>query len=473
MRIMVVCNSRHHSRSTLALAEQLAIMGLQGEVIALCEPSEMGYYESFINPMTTRIVPFAEGGVEARPDVPAMAQRQAEPSTRFERAYSSIARLRSRSRSAVVKKLIDIVRESSPGCLIQEKRALRHYRSQIALAERLMAKTMPTVILAFGDRHIDFEVAVLAAARRRGIRVVLPYSTYSGSAGLLKLRKLQGELGIWSPFSLYRLNAKRVLRSQVMEGYFWQRPSVLMALRKLGLLSRNPWCIGNGPSDIVCVDNDSTFARYAAEGVPQHKIKIVGDTAYDALFAQFTARYQVRAQMAEEGHIRVDWPVIVIALPQFAEQGVMGWEEHWREIEYLLGEICCCGPNVVVSLHPRVNQDDYRYLEEKYPLHIATQPLKDILPVADVFVAVNSSTVFWAVLCGIPVVVLDYFGLDSSLFNHLTSISYVRDRRAVRDVVSIAITSSGPDFADDWKRLSRERVFDGNVIRRYFGLVGE
>lgn len=475
MRILVVCNSRHHSRSTLELAERLAAASEKIEVVAVCEPGEVAYFENHADPRITRVLSFSAKDGAARPqDAQATPIRKSSLSvTRFERVYRLAARLHGNSRSTFVRRAVGLVRNSSLGCYLQATNALRHYRRELEQAGRVMDSVSPDIVMAFGDRHIDFEAALLAAAKRRGIRIVLPYSTYSGSAGLLKIRRLQGGFRIWSPFSLYRIHARLILGNQVMDGCYWQPPAILMAIRKLGLLSENPWCMGNGPADIVCVDNESTLARYVAEGVPRHKLRIVGDTAYDALHAQFTMRDRLRAKMIEDEEILSDRKVVVVALPQFAEQGVMDWKDHWREIDHLLAEICRCGHSVIVSLHPRVNPDDYRSLAEKYPVRIAVRQLRDILPVADVFVAVNSSTVFWAVLCGIPVVVLDYFGLDSSLFGHLESIAYVRDRAAVRHTVGAAVSAPTPDFSRDWERLSRERVFDGNVLRRYRQLITE
>lgn len=475
MRILVVCNSRHHSRSTLLLAEQLVSLAGQGEVVALCELVDKDHFESWCDVRITRVLPFAPVTMATFANVtPAESVQPAVlPAApgRFERLYRYIARVRSRSNSALVRTLIDLFRNTSVGSYLQQRRVVRYYRAQVALAERLLDAIEPTVVLAFGDRHIDFELPVLAAAHRRGIRILLPYSTYSGAAGMVKIREIQGEYGRWRPFSLYRCYAGLRLASQLRDGYFWQRPSLLMALDELGLLTSNPWCMGNGPADIVCVDNDATLERYADEGVPRHKMRVVGDTAYDELFVRFTERDRLRAQMASVGLLNASRKTFVIALPQFAEQGLMDWPEHWREIEHLLAAVCGCGQNVLVSLHPRVNPDDYRHLEGRYPVRLATQPLKDILPVADVFVAVNSSTAFWSVLCGIPVVVLDYFGLDTSLFGELASISYVRDRNALGEALVSAVVGARPDFSADWQRLSRDQVFDGQVTRRYYEIV--
>jgi hypothetical protein len=477
MRILVICNSQHHSRNTLQLAEQLIYMAGRGEVIALCERGEENHFESWCDTRLTRVFPFSPATLEAvaTTEVDSLNRPvNAESGTAkfLEHFYYCVASIRSQSKSEIVKKLIDFSRNTTLGCYLQQRRAIRHFRTQVELADQLIKLFSPTIVLAFGDRHIDLELPLLVSAHRHKIRILLPYSTYSGVAGMVKIREIQGHHGMWRPFSFYRLYVALRLTKQIRNGQFWQSPSILMALHKLKLLTSNPWCIGNGPADIVCVDNAETLERYAAEGVSRNKLRIVGDTAYDALYGSFAARNDLRAKMISNGLIDVGRKTVVIALPQFAEQGLMEWPEHWLEIEKLLSSVCECGHNVIVSLHPRVNSKDYRHLESKYPICITKDSLKDILPVADVFVATNSSTVFWSVLCGIPVVVLDYFGLDSSLFAGLKSIVYVRNYTHVSEEVLKVFSDSGPDFSADWRRLSRDQVFDGQVKRRYFELMG-
>lgn len=482
MRILVICNSRHHSRNTLLLAEQLVAIGGYGEIVALCGPGEESFYKNGANERMCRVFPFTLATVKAlsvasvvtsnRPVKVDAGEIGTGKVKQKECFYRRVANFRAQSKSAFVQTLIDFLSNTTAGSYLQQRQMMRHYRSQVDLAEQLIAAFVPTVVLAYGDRHIDFELPVLTSACRHNIRIILPYSTYSGASGMVKIREIQGGYSRWWPFSLYRFYAALRLNSQIRSGYFWQRPSILMALDELRMLTSNPWCIGNGPADIVCVDNAGTLERYAEEGVPRSKLHIIGDTAYDALFASFSAREKLRARMIGDKLIDGYLKTIVIALPQFAEQGLMDWPEHWQEIDNLLREVCGCGQNLIVSLHPRVNPENYRHLEAQYPLRLAADPLKDILPVADVFVAVNSSTVFWSVLCGIPVVVLDYFGLDASLFADLESLVYVRDRDLVGETILKAISDTGPDFSADWRRLSRDQVFDGQVIRRYYELTG-
>ncbi len=472
---MVICNSRHHSVNTLILAEHLIALERNGNVLALCTLGEEDYFESYCEPKKTRVLPFSRATVEALGCAEVdSSDKQPDPNVLLyfiDRIYHWISYLRTHSKLVIVRLLIDFMVNTTIGSILQQHRVKKNYIAQVSLAKQILNAYNPSVILCMGDRHIDFELPVLTAARSAAVRIVIPYVSYSGAAGMVKIRAIQGGYRRWLPLSLYRLIAGLLLRSQLREGFYCQKPTILMALRGLGMLSSNPWCIGNGFSDIVCVDNAATVERYVKEGVERSKLIVVGDTAYDALLTSYLERDLVRKRMVCAKSIDAGRKTIILALPQFAEQGLLSWSEHWCEIHHLLAAVSVCDCNVVVSLHPRVDRNDYNFLENRYPIRFATQSLKEILPIADLFIAVNSSTVFWSVLCGIPVIVLDYFDLDTSQFDSLQSLIYVRDRNSIGKVVIDTLLRPPLDFAADWQSLSRDEVFDGRVTSRYHEIV--
>lgn len=476
--IVVICNSKHHSRNLIHLSENLAAIDNRVEVFALCEVNDAVFYKGIINQEISKVILLKSDKIDETKmalvgydsiDVNKSVSRLV--SANLDVLYKWILRVKYRSKSNVFNFLVDIIKESTIVCYLREKRIFLHYTHRKHIVERIFEKINPTIVFSFGDRHIDIEAPVLMAAKTNGIRIIIPYSTYSGSPGMIRIRQIQKTLNLWWPFSLYRLYSVLRLRNQILQGYFWQHPSVLFALKKLNSLSDNPWCIGNGLSDIVCVDNEYTYARYRREGVPSWKLRVVGDVAYDSLFEQYSNRKQMLKCVRKECHLEIGKPVIVLALPQFAEQGLMDWERHWKEINYICNQVTRINFNVIISLHPRVNSNNYSFLEGKYPVHISLRPLKEILPIANVFIAINSSTVFWAVLCGIPTIVLDYFGLDSTMFANLSTVKFVRDRNKLFDEIVNATNEAKIDFTEDWEMLSREKVFDGKVVQRYYKII--
>ncbi len=368
-----------------------------------------------------------------------------------------------------VRVLATLARQSSLGCYLRQKHSSAHFQRLVTFAEKHLQGVC--VVLADSDRGIDLAAAVLAVAHRMGIRIVMPYVGISAKNGVIGIRRIVGGFRWWNKPSLYRLYGAVRLRALMREGYFYQEPSLLFALRAHGMLSGDPWEMGMGSSDIVCVDNVSTYRRYRANGVAEEKLRIVGDVAYDTLFQSYQGRQALRQMLVARGVLRPARPVLVLAMPQLGEQGTVAWGQHWQEVRSLMAQLGQTGCNLVISLHPRANRQDYQFLERDYGAYLAPQPLSEILPMADLFVAANSSTLVWAVLCGVPSLVLDYLGLDSSIFNHLHSLRFVPTRDGVAEAVREALEAPHRGLAEDWEALSREAVFDGHVLDRYRALL--
>ncbi len=471
-QILVICNS-HHSKSVIGLAEDIARLEPTVTVIAVCEKGDVARYQAEVDPQFTKVISWQDQSkIQADSPTAGFVASQSEGRL-LKRCYRWAARLSAQNNSTIVRFLIDVAKYSSLGCLIREKAYGLHLQSQKVMVDALFDQVQPSVVFAFGDRHIDFEVPSLVVARERGIKVVLPYVTYSGSSGLIKVRKIEKSFGVFERLSLYRLYAAVRFRPQIREACFWQQPPILFALHRFKALPRNPWCVGSGLSDIVCVDNAKTLARYRDEGVAQSKLRIMGDATFDHLFVGCANRDETISRLTREGLIEPGTPVVIVALPQFMEQGVMDAERHLAAIHSILRDVTRSVANVIVSLHPRVNLANYAFIESTYSARISPYGLKDILPAANLFIAANSSTVFWATLCGVPSLVLGYFDLDCSMFASFKSVTLVRHREGLASAISAALSCGPPDFTRDWEQLSRREVFDGRVLQRYRNLVLE
>lgn len=460
MRLLVVHNASHHADNVLRLVVEIVRAESEAHLVVICENNDVDRLRAWLGSGTQIVCR------EVRVSTDATAKYSVRRYLRG-RYLSLSLRLK---RSKVGGFFAKVVECNSFACFYRQWRVQRQYEKQIHEVECLFDQLRPDVVLAWGDRHLDLELPVLAVAKRRNIRVVLPYVSSSSSGGALWSRKLFGGPKRWVPFSLYRLLANIRLPAMTKEGYFFYEPHILLALGKLGVLSKNPWTIGCGLSDVVCVDTLMTFNRYRQEGVPSSKLQIVGSPDFDALYRGLASRVILRKQLVNRYRLIGADGLIVVALPQFAEQGILPWDDHWTEIRYILAQLVRTQRPILISLHPRTAFIDYQFLEREFDVKLSTEPLRDILPAADQFLAANSSTLIWAVLCGIPSMMLDFYGLDSEQFATLNSITSLTMRERLYEDIS-AHLNRVPDFKHDWELLSRERIFDGNVLKRYQTLL--
>ena len=359
--------------------------------------------------------------------------------------------------------------------LAREWRIVRRLGGKQKRALALLGQLRPDVVLSLSDRSHDYvEGAVLWAARQRGIAVVLPYVAQFDIDASVTYRcdkdgKPLPELRPFHPFSLYKLWTYLWLRDQIYKGIFFQAPFILNAARRRGTLSQYPWSVGNGLSDVVCADSRHTMEQYREHRVPEEKIAIVGHVQYDSIFQSHRQRPELRQSLLERYHLAPEKALLVMSVPQYAEQGYMSWADHWREIDDIVSNASKAGHNLLLSVHPRCDITQYRYLAERYDCSILAEPLADVIGAADMFLASNSTTFAWSVLCGIPTIALK--SPVRFLFGRLKSIRQVDDSNAIPDAIADLISGDPPSFEEDWHNLSRDLVFDGRYNERFSEII--
>jgi hypothetical protein len=336
----------------------------------------------------------------------------------------------------------------------------------------------PEIILANSDRSTGIEPIFLKIARKRKIRIIIPfYVNYTDMNGCVKTRVNRPLCTVSekSPI-ITRYFAKRYRFPQVLEvnkkKILFFEPSKLFFHDRFGTLSSNPWYMGNGLSDVLCIASRMACEEYQAAGVCKRKMRIIGDVIYDRLRINYIRRTDIRREAIEKYDLSKDSRIIVIALPQLAQHGFLPAEEHWREIGYLVRETTNVCSNVLLSLHPRMNYQDYEFLEKDYNCRILAERLYTMLPVADLFIATYSSTVTWAVLCGINAIVVDFYNLNLTYHDALRTVRIIKARdEFVPQIKSMLMKEQ--DFSHDWLKLARDIVFDGGTIERYRDLFLE
>ena len=359
--------------------------------------------------------------------------------------------------------------------MAREWRIVRRFREKQKQALKLLEQLQPDVVLSLTDRSHDYvEGPLLWASQKSGIPVVLPYvAQFDMDAAVAYRHGIDGrvdpELCTWQQFSLYKFATYLRLRDQLYQGLFFQAPYILNAARRVGILSCYPWWTGNGLSDVVCVDSTYVAQQYTEHRVPSEKLAVVGHAQFDRVFRSCKDRSSLRAFLIQQYQLNEEGHLLILSVPQYAEQGYMSWNDHWRDIEDIIENVSKTGMNLLLSIHPRSDIREYKYLEEKYGCRIASAQLADIIGAADIFLASNSTTLIWAVLAGIRSVSLKT--PVKYLYGHLSSIVNVQDSKAIGIEINNLLSESPFDFSSDWNLISKDSVFDGEFKVRFIKLI--
>ena len=439
---------------------------VKAEIIAVCDATMAERFGDALEAKGCRIAMLDDGSVSA-------VQSQ-ERQSFLARLYASFRSTAGNGRGSILARVVfNFLLNTSIVQYLRERRITKRIALSKAQAGALLELAKPDVVLSISDRSQDYvESGILWAARKRNIKIVIPYvAHFDADAAIFNRQdekgRLQPEFNPLWPFSLYKFAAYFRFRKQTYRNALFQAAFVLNAHRKSGTLSSYPWCIGNGICDVVCVNSQQTEERYVSRCVPAEKIHIVGDVYYDDVSNSLSQKDYLEPALRKKYALNPDKKIIVLAMPQYAEQGVLNWKDHWGEIDRVLQSTIETGHNVLISLHPRMDPQDYAFLESKYPCHIAEERLAEFLPIGDVFVALYSTTIIWAVLCGIPSVIMDFHKLSGDIADDLHTLSIVTEHSALKSTIEKTLTDNTVDFRPDWRALSRNDIFDGKTVQRY------
>lgn len=301
----------------------------------------------------------------------------------------------------------------------------------------LLATRKPEAVYVFDDRGDFLEMVLLREARRAGLRSILvPYAASTREARLYVragLRECEAN-GFWR--MIYRRIAPAQLAYHRGRTLLFFPPWEGLALGLHGLLGHDPWILGDGASDYVAVFGESDRRGAIKDGVPTAKLVVTGQPSMDGMWRTYQDRMSLRADLAARYKLPTSGPLIVCAVPHQAEENLLDVDTHRRDTERLFDVLAEIRDSfdgaVLLSLHPKSKAEDYQAVAGSRGLMLAEERLANILPAATLFVATYSSTVRWAVLMHIPVVVIDTLRRSYTLFDHLPSVLTVTDSDALR-----------------------------------------
>jgi hypothetical protein len=328
-------------------------------------------------------------------------------------------------------------------------------------------------VLTADDRDIRMDQGILLKARSHRIfsmTVAFGKSDPEADSG----RRSQADYAVdqkpWK--SIKRWVAKRyptgVRVDPAGNRLFFLRMGEYAALRMHSSLFTIPWSYGGGCSDRVVIPDNVANKLLAQLGVSSEKVFLAGQISQDILWDSRERRLGIRAGLNQRYQFSPECPLVILAMPVLGEHGIISGAGQEDEAEFLfhtLGELN--PPNVLVSLHPRQNRQQYEVLATKYGIHLAVEPLREVLAAADLFVA-YSSTIAWAQLLDIPTVALEYYNLGYSLFAGLPGVRDVSSRAEV-GATCLALLPTGAMHEQVRRELSEKidrTTFDGCVRRR-------
>lgn len=359
---------------------------------------------------------------------------------------------------------------------------LRQLSGSLQQARAILAETRPAALLVSGDRHLNGELAFLKAAQEAGCPAILVSYAYANLPDFKDLALLRKDDPLHHPGSGGQTLLKRWIRrrypAQVKETLYgpllFYTPAVTLALAWMGMLPPNPWVLGAGHTTWVTVTGEEDRRRFADQGVPPGKLRVTGNPSHDGLYRLAQQASELRQALGRKYLLPAERPNLVCAVPHLVEHNLVEAGRHWADTRSLVQALASSGANLLLSLHPKSDPAQYRFLESEYGARILEEPLQEALPAADLFAAGFSTTVLWAVLLGIPAVVIDTAGLGYDIYDHLPGVIKVEGLDRLGPV--LARCFNDPDYARSLRQAQADCAaqiapFDGQACRRIIQLI--
>ena len=344
----------------------------------------------------------------------------------------------------------------------------------------VIKKEKPRIVFVYGDRHGGYEPALLKICYDLDIPTVIPPIAFaSGEENLLKSSRVGNKtkkvLCVTSNF-----NFKNRYPDQWRHDYLtgedvtnypdWQ----VEVMDEYGVLSSCPWTLGCGKSSIIQAEGVEARNRFIKNGVPPEKIKVTGHSEHDNLLKVFLNKKEKRSKLINKYDLE-NLPILIISLPQLWEHNLLSESEHFILQEKLCSDSVMLNCNVLLSLHPKMLKNNYLYLEEKYKVTIIEERLNEVLPIADLYiVGQGSTTIPWAILCEVPLVILDWYGLNYKCYDWINGKVVVKKQKDFYQTIKTLTDSKEELNVMKSLHSSQKHLaspFDGHCTKRILNFV--
>lgn len=330
-----------------------------------------------------------------------------------------ITHKRNNTKASTIKRIIKSLFDNTYiGCFAQANLCLNYLSGKLVkkiksdqefLKDIVDNYSIKTIVIAT-DRSVGIESSAYFLGLEKNIKIILISFAYSADfKSSYMLRKNR----IYDP----RFNKiENNLNKNVQYGnkaFF--RPYEANALAILGEFPTNPWVLGAGLSDLMLVESERERNRLISMGGNPKKYVVTGTASQDALYEKKLLKSITKDKLFKRYGLKSK-KLILIALPQYYEHGLCSKKQHFSIISDMCSKISELNAELILSLHPKMNIDDYRYLERQFSVKLIEEPLSDVIITADLFLATYSSTIVWAVLCGIPTIIFDHLSMNYNDF---------------------------------------------------------
>ena len=229
--------------------------------------------------------------------------------------------------------------------------------------------------------------------------------------------------------------------------------SRILAFEQLGLAPVNPWVQNAGPSDAVVVESEKMMGFYLAQGIDKDKLIPVGSPSDDILAEGLHNTKKIKAQLASEYTLDMNKPLILCSLPPDQFRLAVEFDNYEEMFAYWMEALTNIPDwQVIFKLHPRMQIQEFDYLQNKFDAKFASEPTAELIAACDLYVAPSTSaTLRWAAAAGKPALGYDPYDLGQIAFPEKPA--------------SCLIVHNRNDFHETLTRITQDKAYYDSLLK--------
>ncbi len=272
---------------------------------------------------------------------------------------------------------------------------ITHNRQGLRKAKHIFKNEKPNIILLYADNKSELEKFFIYYAKKRHIKTVIAPICFSSIASILS-----------NPTNGFRLNRRDILpisakivrrisskseRCSGDERVFLKQPFAEIMDRLMGFYVPNPWVQGS-LADMVCTaypEQYDEIKRELGDDSAAGRLFLTESVEDGIIIDGYQNRKQIKDNLSEKYGLR-GGATIVIA---FSERLQM-WprENDLYNKGLIVQSVLEFYDEALVSIHPKSDPAENRFLGEYEGAHIVEEPLRSIIGAADLVIYADRSS---------------------------------------------------------------------------------
>ena len=338
-------------------------------------------------------------------------------------------------------------------------------------------------LVVMGGDMVGYDTSIwIRETHARGFRVVLVPSTMSD--GLEQAEVYYHDRAHQVTTGLNRL-AARLYPKWVVEHrgkrLLREPGGRVIAMEVLGFAPPLPWIFNSGYADAIAIESEAMLRYYNRCGMSGKQLVVTGSLSDDVLAAARREAETRRETLYRELGLPPNRPLLLSPLPPDFLYVAGGRPEcaftKYDELVdfWITSLLAVTTHNIVISLHPSVRYEQMKHIETDR-VKIGRQGTNTLVPLCDLYVASVSSTIRWAIACGIPVVNYDVYRYRYRDYVDVSGVLNTDDKTQFRDW--LARLQTDPAFFAELTAKQRANAphwgtLDGNSHARLMALFLE